>query len=265
MKYQSLAFVVILSLSGVAIASEDAGWGYEGETGPDRWAALTDAYSACSGRQQSPIDLDPNRTVEAFSPDVDLHWAAFTPEVVDTGHTIQVNTGGAGGYSMLDGKRYDLAQFHFHHQSEHTVLGVYMPMEVHFVHVAEDGALLVIGNFIVAGAASNVLGAVWEQIAADDQHAQEQAQGNEESQAAEPSETESTSEIDPTTLVSDDDDSFRYRGSLTTPPCTEIVTWIVKEEAVTASQDQIDAFAALYPNNSRPAQPLNRRFVLQID
>lgn len=241
------AATLALAVCATAASAGEPHWGYpSGHDDPAHWGALSDDFAACSGagHEQSPIDIRPAAAVPARIAPVELHWTAFTPEVVNNGHTVQVNANGAGGYAVLDGTRYDLLQLHFHHVSEHTIDGRHSPMEVHLVGRSEGDRLLVVGAMIEPGAESPVLAAVWPLIPA----AGAAAAG--------------TGTIDPAALVPAGGASFRYAGSLTTPPCSEIVTWNVMANPITASEAQIAAFATLFPDNYRPTQDLARRFVL---
>ncbi|QNT69660.1 carbonic anhydrase [Defluviicoccus vanus] len=221
-------------------------WSYEGSNGPAAWGELESAYAVCgTGRQQSPIDLSHAITAELDAASV--NWQPISHGIIlNNGHTIQINTPDAGGLS-LDGAEYKLAQFHFHHLSEHAVDGKRSPMEVHFVHKATSGdGLTVLGVFLVEGTENSVLAPLW---AAMPEHEGEKPL---------------VSSIDAKGLLPSSSAAYRYEGSLTTPPCSEIVNWVVLKEPVTASAAQIAAFAKLFPNNARPIQPLNRRFILSI-
>jgi carbonic anhydrase len=242
--------IIVASLLAVVAATlpaaaQDHHWGYEGEADPSHWGDIAEEFKECAvGQEQSPIDLTPTKAIHAeFSP-AEIHWTAFAPTVVDNGHTVQVNTNGKGGYVELNGVRYDLVQFHFHHESEHTVDGAHSPLEVHFVNKSEAGDLLVLGVLLNPGEANAALGAVeaeWPAVGA---------------------ETTSAETIDPSVLLPANHASFRYEGSLTTPPCSQIVTWNVFVDPVEVSAEQIDLFASHYANNARPIQALNRRFLL---
>jgi carbonic anhydrase len=144
----------------------------------------------------------------------------------------------------MGGVDYALVQLHFHHLSEHTLDGAHMPMEAHFVHRSASGDLLVLGVLIQPGAANPVAGEIWPMIPEEE------------------GETAGAGPVDLSALLPDDRHAYRYQGSLTTPPCSETVTWNVFAAPVTLSPAQIDAFAALYENNARPVQPLNRRYIL---
>ena len=233
-----------LSSRTTLAAGDKPHWSYQGASGPDSWGKLDRSYAACGmGAQQSPIDLS-----GAVRAEVDAGPVKWKPiklgSIVNNGHTIQVNTPN-GGHLELDSLRYDLVQFHFHHMSEHTVDGKQFPMEVHFVHKAAAGdGLAVVGVFLVAGSKNAVLAPIWAVMP--------QQEG----------EASLDLSVDLKGLLPKSSAAFRYSGSLTTPPCSEIVAWTVHKEPVGASNDQITTFAKLFPNNYRPVQPLHRRFIL---
>ena len=227
-------------------AGKGAHWGYEGKEGPEQWGSLSKDYAACSaGREQSPIDLDSQ--VPAVLSDLSIEWGATSVNVVNNGHTIQANTD-PGSRVVVGGKAYKLAQFHFHHPSEHAVAGKRHPMEAHFVHVADDGALAVLGVFMDGGATDgpvvDTIEAVWKVAP--------KTKG----------EAKGKGKIVPAHLLPSDRAIYRYAGSLTTPPCSEVVSWTVFATPIAVQQAQIDTFAKLFPMNARPLQAINRRFLL---
>ena len=217
------------SLSGVY---EKSDWSYEGDTGPAQWAELSPAYAACAGERQSPINL--TGATAADGPALDQAYAPTAAEVVDTGHGLQVNTG--GGTLTVDGTTYDLIQFHVHTPSEHTVDGSDYPAEIHFVHQAGD-SLAVVGVFVEEGNTNDGLETWLQSI-----------EGN-----------ESSIEYDVNTLLPDQRSYYTYSGSLTTPPCSEIVRWVVLDAPITASSDQLDALRDRHDGNARPVQALGDR------
>lgn len=228
--------------SRAAQASSGTHWTYEGHEGPENWGSLDPAYAACStGKEQSPIDL--RGATPAMVGDLNIRWQSVPLNIVNNGHTIQVNTPQGGGM-MMDGMDYSLLQFHFHHPSEHTVNGVARAMEVHFVHKAENGNLAVIGVFFQPGAENTTLAPIWA--------AMPSAPGN----------VSKPDMISPAAMLPKREVTWRYAGSLTTPPCTEIVSWIVFQDAIEASPAQIQTFGTLFPMNARPVLPLNRRKLL---
>ena len=134
-------------------------WGYEGEHGPEHWGSLDPGFAVCSnGREQSPIDLT-GAEQEGLS-EIIFEYAPSPISILNNGHTIQVDYQ-AGSGIVLDGTRYGLVQFHFHHRSEHTVDGADFPLEMHLVHADADGALAVVGVFLEEGAANEALAPVW--------------------------------------------------------------------------------------------------------
>lgn len=229
--------------AGRVLAAEGVPWGYAGERGPAAWGKLDPAYASCgAGREQSPIDLD--GALAADLPAVVPELKPVPLRVVHNGHTIEVD-GAGGGRTIIGDKPYDLLQFHFHHPSEHVVAGRAFAMEMHLVHRAADGEIAVLGVLIDPGAAHPTLAAIW--------HVMPSAAGPQVSGAG---------TVDPASLVPGGR-VWRYTGSLTTPPCTEIVQWVMYQTPIAASAGQIAAFAALFPNNARPAQSRGRRFLLR--
>jgi carbonic anhydrase len=208
--------------------------------GPEHWGSLDPGFSVCSsGSEQSPIDLTGAET-EALS-EIGFDYAPSPISILNDGHTIQVDYQAGSGIA-LDGMRYELVRFHFHHRSEHTVDGADFPLEMHLVHASADGALAVVGVFLAEGGANEALAPVFGQMP-------------EESGPA--AMVEGT--VDAAALLPERRTTWRYRGSLTTPPCSEGVSWLVMTEPLTASREQIEAFRTLFPVNNRPVQPLNAR------
>jgi carbonic anhydrase len=231
--------------SAAATASEAAHphWAYEGHGGPAEWSKLAPEYAACGmGKEQSPIDLA--KGIPAMMSDPAVSWQAGALEVVNNGHTIQVNCP-KGSTLSLDGHSYELLQYHFHHPSEHTIAGISFEMEVHFVHRHAEGGLAVLGVMIKAGEPNPAMETIWRTMP---------ALGGETAK--------SETALHPGAMLPKDSTTYRYAGSLTTPPCSEVVSWVVYRQPITASPEQIARFAKLFPNNARPMQHLNRRKLL---
>lgn len=223
-------------------AAEGHHWSYEGAGGPSHWGDLDAANRACSvGSQQSPIDVE--RTIRAELPPLKINWGGGVDAIVNNGHTIQVNAA-PGSTLKLGDDEYKLLQFHFHRPSEHMVNGKAFPMEVHFVHQNAAGGLAVVGVLMEPGAANATFNKVVSTMPAKE--------GKEKADAA----------IDPNKLLPEKLTYYRYPGSLTTPPCSEIVEWVLLTEPVKVGEADIAAFAKLYAMNSRPTQKGNRRPVL---
>jgi len=225
-------------------AHAPAHWGYAGGVGPANWAALSPEYGACAaGTCQSPIDLRQTKDADLANLVFDYRPSGFG--IVNNGHTVQVNVD-PGCFMVLDGERFSLVQFHFHSPSEHQVDGASHPMEMHLVHKADDGTLGVVGVFITRGEAHGALANVWRQVPRE----------------AGPA-VRGAGSINPGDLLPNDGRSFRYGGSLTTPPCSEGVRWTVMTAPIQMSDAQIREFTSLYSGNNRPVQALNGREVVR--
>ena len=172
--FRSATSILALTISAAmaAPAAAETGkphWGYEGAGDPSVWSELSPEYAACgAGTEQSPIDIHAADAIAAEFAPVEINWNSFTPEVVNNGHTIQVNTDGEGGFANVNGVRYDLLQYHFHAASEHTIDGEHGALEVHFVHKSEAGDLLVVGALIEEGEENPALAKLWPLMPGDE-------------------------------------------------------------------------------------------------
>ena len=219
-------------------------WSYAGNTGAEHWGDLQPDFKVCRlGLEQTPIDLTSAMKGEAAA--VALDYKPLALRIVNNGHTIQVNAD-AGSSCTIGAAKYDLLQFHFHHPSEHLLAGKPFDLECHFVHKSSAGDLAVVGVFVKPGAENAALQSIF--------NAMPKAEGPEMRAAG---------SIDPAALLPKSTGYFRYMGSLTTPPCSEGLTWTVFKEPIDASAEQIKQFAQLFPNNARPVQGRNRRFLIE--
>ncbi|MBF0156151.1 MAG: carbonic anhydrase family protein [Magnetococcales bacterium] len=240
--------------SGIVVAGEEAKgsgahWGYEGETGPANWGKM--GFPACAeGKNQSPIDI--NAAAEVTLDPIRFDYKPAPLQVVNNGHTIQFNLP-PGSTITIGGKSFTLAQFHFHGGSEHTVKGKGFPMELHLVHKAEDGELAVVG--ILLAAAESESAPVGHGAAANP--TLERVFGALPAMAG--LTLTSDQQIDPAALLPHDRAYFHYKGSLTTPPCSEGVNWFVMGEPVTITRKQLLHYTSVFDNNARPPQPLHSR------
>jgi carbonic anhydrase len=228
-----------------AQASAAPHWDYDGARGADKWGDLDGAFRTCAiGGEQSPIDL--KNAIPAQIDRLVLDWKPQAFEIVNTGHTIQANAMPGSGL-QIGAERYELRQFHFHTPSEHALNGARSAMEVHFLHAHPSDRFAAVGAFLTSGGNN----AAFTQII----------------RAAPTREGSANLEqpLDPTTLVPAEGALYRYEGSLSTPPCSETVEWNVFGLPVAVAGADIAAFRKLYPNNARPRQPVNRRFILQRD
>ncbi len=215
-------------------------WDYA-ERGPARWAGLSEEYAACErGHEQSPLALvtpDVGGTPEAL----ELHYGEVRVDLTDNGHTVLVPTAG-GSYAVVGGERYFLFQIHFHAPSEHTIDGREHPMEIHLVHRTRAQQLFVLGVPVASGAPNAALAALFAHL---------------------PERGHLTADLrfDPRALLPTDRAALRYRGSLTTPPCSEPVEWAVLTSPITVSEAQLAAFRAIHDGNRRPPRPAFARRV----
>lgn len=234
--------LALAAISAIALADDHPPhWTYYGNEGPEHWAALSQDFAACSGAQQSPVNI--TTAYKADTGDVALKWTPFAPVVVNNGHTIQANAA-PDNVTTFGDRDYVLQQVHFHHTSEHAIDGKHKPLEAHFVNKNKDGKLLVLGVLIDEGDANSEIAKLWK--------AAPQTEG----------EVKATETIDLAKLVPVGSKFYRYSGSLTTPPCSEIVDWVVFADPITASKEQIATFAKLYPSNNRPVQALHERTIV---
>jgi carbonic anhydrase len=225
-------------------ANGAAHWDYAGSGGPQAWSSLKPEFAACaSGQRQSPIDIRGGLSVD-LEP-VRFEYQASRFAVVDNGHTVQVNLP-QGNAIEVGGKRYELLQFHFHRPSEERIDGRQFEMSLHLVHKNDQGQLAVVGLLFDKGQANAVMQQVWNNLPLEK---------DDELQAG------STMEL--ADLLPNDRRYFTYMGSLTTPPCSEGVKWIVMRQPVTLTKEQIDIFARMYPMNARPIQSASGRRIMQ--
>ncbi len=243
MKIRSVATGLLITVAFVAHAADQAPqWGYSGEHGPEKWGDMEAGFAACKlGKEQSPIDI--LNAKKSALPALDFKYAKSGAEVVNNGHTIQVNLVD-GGVLNLDGVPYKLVQFHFHAPSEEKINGKAYPMEAHLVHQNAKGQLAVVAVLLTEGKANTALGPVFKNLP--------QAEGSKKTIGA---------NFNAAELLPAARGYFKYVGSLTTPPCSEGVRWQVLKQPVEVSKAQIAAFRKLYNMNARPVQPLNDRKV----
>jgi carbonic anhydrase len=242
--------ICVLAVSAMTVtmtvsASSGVHWGYSGEAGPENWGKLEADYATCaSGMKQSPIDLA--NFVEADLKPIDFAYKPGTTDMLNNGHTVQVNYA-AGSSITVDGHNFELKQFHFHAPSENTINGKHFPLEGHLVHADKDGNLAVVAVMFENGRNNPLLSPLWMKmpVKAGDRNALPKP-------------------YDVSAMLPSDRDYYRFDGSLTTPPCTEGVLWLVLKQPAIASKPQIDQFTKVmgHPNN-RPVQPVNARTVLK--
>ena len=217
-------------------------WDYEGENGPESWGKMKAEFNKCStGQRQSPIDIRGGIAVQLEPIQFDYRATGFS--VIDNGHTVQVNLPSGNAITVL-GRRYELLQFHFHRPSEERINGRQFDMVAHLVHKDAEGRLAVVAVLLDRGSAQPLVQAVWNSLPLEKGEAQA-----------------SPVPIDLNHLLPEDRRYYTYMGSLTTPPCSEGVLWMVMKQPVQLSSDQINIFAKLYPMNARPVQSASGRLI----
>ena len=221
----------------------DAHWSYEGETGPQAWGKLKPDFNVCAiGKRQSPINIEDGATLQGPAEPLQFRYQASGASVVNNGHTIQVDMLGEN-HITVRGTNYKLVQMHFHHPSEERVNFKSFAMVAHLVHKNPEGQLAVVAVLLEPGAVNAVINTVWTYMPLD--------AGDRVRMPADA--------LDLSALLPTDQRYYQFLGSLTTPPCTEGVLWMVLKTPTTISREQIKLFSQLFPNNARPVQPLNSR------
>lgn len=219
-------------------------WSYSGETGPSHWGELKDEYFMCKeGKNQSPVNL--NRFANADLQKLKITYAGNAVNIIDNGHTLKIETN-IGNKIVVDGITFTLKQFHFHTPSENMINGKRYPMEAHFVHSDKDGNLAVIAVMFKEGEENMGIKKIIEQLP------------KEKNKKVGLIQMFNPGELFPRKL-----EYYRYSGSLTTPPCSEGVRWIVIKTPAEASKEQIEAIRKIVGKNNRPIQPLNARVILR--
>lgn len=236
-------------------------WGYIGNISPVRWGQLDTKFALCSkGNSQSPINID--RKFKKLNADLQIHYQPAPMRIVDDGttnlfinstqtiindgHGIQLNFPADGPKETIqfNGVKYHLVQFHVHSPSENTLSGQAFPMEIHFVHQSDDGKIAVIGVFVKTGKANPVLQSLIDHFPKDE-GVEHTLQGV---------------RINPLDLIPEQRSFYYFAGSLTTPPCTEGLQWIVMPQPIMASSAQVLMFRnAAGGENARPVQRLHKR------
>ncbi len=223
----------------------DAHWAYDGAHGPLAWADLKPEFATCgSGKQQSPIHIDESQTLRGPAEAIAFDYGTSSASVVNNGHTIQIDMAGDNGMTVR-GTRYQLLQIHFHHPAEERINHRGFAMVAHLMHKDYLGRRAVVAVLLEPGAANAVIHNFWTYMPLGAGDRVMMPRGS----------------VDLRGLLPKDQRYYQFMGSLTTPPCTEDVLWMILKEPVTLSQAQMRLFAQQFPNNARPVQPTNGRVV----
>jgi len=236
-------FVLTTVAVGLAALADEAQgekhWSYTSGITPQRWGEV--APLCATGKQQSPVALSTKQAKHHLPlQELDFSWSRSTGELVDTGHSYQVNLP-PGNSTRFGGVVYELQQFHFHAPSEHTVDGKTAPMEAHFVHRSADGKLAVVAFLLNEGTTASPFAVVLDALPATGE--------------------KRNVEVDLPAILPADHWHFAYSGSLTTPPCSEEVQWIVMRGKGVVSKAGLEAFRGHYAKNARPVQAQHGRTV----
>ena len=242
----SLIATGTLLTPGFAALAAHGHWSYTGQTGPAYWGTLEEDYHTCAvGKDQSPIDIHANGAHKSDLPAIEFRYQPSKLKIIDNGHTIQVIYA-PGSFISVGNKRYELQQFHFHKPSEEKLDGKSYDMVAHLVHKDADGKLAVVAVLLSKADAPNpLIKTLWDNL---------------------PKKKEVETAVDTVTINAADllpanKAYYTFTGSLTTPPCSEGVTWFVLKSPTAISGDEVARFGKSYPMNARPVQPLNGREV----
>lgn len=233
--------LTIISLCATTILWAGSDWDYQN---PKDWASANQQYQACAGINQSPIDI--RDTVTANLPPLEFNYHTTAKSVQNIGHTMQIEFN-QGASLVLDGQTFLLEQFHVHSPSENNINGQSYPMELHLVHASDKGELAVVALMFQHGLENEKLKHIWNSLPKN---------VGESNQLYSKNKAES--------YLPNNLEYYRFNGSLTTPPCSEGVRWVVFKEIQQASNEQIESFMELmgHPNN-RPIQPIGARLILE--
>jgi carbonic anhydrase len=230
---------------GAAAARPATRWSYTGAEGPAHWAELAPQFDLCgSGTRQSPIDVSRGQLLVAdWLQPLQLKLNPSKLQLANDGHTIQVNYQ-RGSTLTFDKTTYELRQLQFHTPSEHTIDGVGADMEVQLVFADATNHLAVMAVLVSAGAENPFLATFW--------HALPEHEGQVSREIM----------VNAADALPANRDYLTYEGSLTTPPCTEGVTWILLKQRIEASPEQVSRFRSLFDGPAaRPVQQNAERLI----
>jgi len=251
MKSRYLCFPLIVGCaiaSGISSRAQEHPehlWDYGTAHGPSHWGELKPEFVACKdGHHQSPIDI--RNPQKADLPPIQFDYNPSPLDIIDNGHTIMINYT-PGSSITIAGKKYTLKQFHFHRPSEEKINGKGYEMAVHLVHADQEAKLAVIAILLKQGEDNPLIHELWKDLPKE----------------KEKEEVLKEIQIDLNKLLPADRSYYTFSGSLTTPPCSEDVTWFVLKHPATVTAGEIEQFSKLYRNDARPTQPLYDRVVLE--
>ena len=246
---RELWFILIVFCMGIGLLTSTAqehpehAWDYGDILGPSHWGELKPEFATCkTGHQQSPIDI--RNTRKAALPPIRFEYKPSPLHIIDNGHTIMVNYS-AGSFIFVGDKKYALKQFHFHRPSEEKINGKSFDMTVHLVHADDGGKLAVVAVLLQQGEDNVLVNELWKDLPKE----------------KDKEESFDNIQIDVSQILPPDRGYYTFAGSLTTPPCSEHVTWFVLKHPTTVSAEESQRFSQLYRDDARPTQPLYDRIV----
>ncbi|EAA0892685.1 carbonic anhydrase [Salmonella enterica] len=244
MKGKLMLGIMLATCFSVGATEQPQHWGYEGQESPEHWGNLSPDFALCeTGKNQSPVNIQGALKTQHSKPV--LVFEQGKQQIINNDHTIQINVSG-GNTLRLDDDTFALQQFHFHAPSENEIDGKQFPLEGHFVYKDKEGSLVVLALMFNEGKANQQLAKAWQQMP---------AKVNQAAILAQP--------VDINALLPENVGVYRFSGSLTTPPCSEGVTWMVLKQPVSASAEQIRQFRSVLQHaNNRPVQSLNGRVII---
>ncbi len=224
-------------------------WSYNNKdnNGPENWMKLCPEFAECGGKRQSPVNIITSEIISFAGIDKpDINYKRTKVKIVNNTHSIQFDVD-TGNHITIDNKKYPLVQFHFHSLSEHTINGKHYPLEIHFVHIRSEFDIVVFAIMIEEGKDSPFFKKFFERF------------------PREKGIYTSNDILNLPELLPENKSFYYYNGSLTTPPCSEVVKWYVFKNTIEASKEQIEEFSLLLNNNYRKVLPLNGRKIYSYD
>ncbi len=234
-------FAAIIVSAPMIVIAGNVPWSYTGPNGPGHWADMSQEFKLCgSGKEQSPINISGAKSKNL--PAIQFDYKPGSLEMLHNGHTVLIKRA-KGNNVIIGGEQYELLQFHFHAPGENTVDGKTFPMEIHLVHKNAKGKIMVLGVFVRAGTKNAVLDKAWNHMPKQSGDRRKVASVN----------------INAIDLLPTDRSYYRFKGSITIPPCSEGIEWIVLKTPVEVSDEQIKQFSQVVGANARPVQPVYSR------
>lgn len=242
-----LAFVFPFGNSHVASAAEKIEWSYSGKTGPAYWGKLDPAFVECDeGTMQSPININPSESKGSDQKDIVIRYNPTNYKVKNNTHTVKIVPSNQINSLRIGDERYGLQELHFHYPSQHQLNNKEFPLELHLVHKNAKGELAVVALLAKEGEKNGLFQILSTYFP-----------------SAAGSENEIKETLDLSNLLPDEKEVYTYDGSLTVPPCTEGVKWIIFNKPIEMSKQQIKKITDLYPANNRPLQPIGDREIIK--